>query len=65
MSLADGNVSSPVRFSLDKEIMRLVKKYCSQKEISILDVGCGKGYYDYFQSAEVRGSYVGIDIDKI
>ena len=56
-------IESPTRFSTNIVIERLIDKYCPQNA-TILDVGCGGGYYSYFISHGVKGSYLGIDIKE-
>ena len=43
-------------------IENLIEKYCP-KNATILDVGCGEGFYPYFIRHGVKGSYLGIDIN--
>jgi len=56
-------IESPTRFSTNEVIERLIDKHCP-KNATILDVGCGGGYYPYFISHGVKGSYLGIDINE-
>lgn len=58
-------IASPVRFCTDETIIHLIDKYCPQNNVTILDVGCGKGYYcSYFTLLGIKGSYMGIDVKK-
>lgn len=56
-------LASPTRYCTNRAIHYLIVKYCPNKA-SILDIGCGNGYYDYFISNAVSGTYLGIDIKK-
>lgn len=44
---------------LAEKISQLVKKYMIEKETySILDVGCGEGYYDWYLKEECKGAEI-------
>lgn len=57
-------LASPIRFCTDQAITYLISKYCPLTNTTILDIGCGNGYYHYFISKGVSGSYLGIDIKR-
>ena len=58
-------ILSPTRYCTNQAIEYMIDKYCPKDNVTILDVGCGKGNYSqFFSSQQIEGSYLGIDIEK-
>lgn len=58
-------LESPTRFCTDQAIKYLINKYSPKHNATILDVGCGGGhYYQFFTSSDIKGHYLGIDINE-
>ena len=58
-------ILSPTRYCTNQAIEHMISKYCPKDNVTILDVGCGKGNYSqFFSSQQIEGSYLGIDIEK-
>ena len=55
---------SPIRFVTNRYILKAIESYCPQKDALILDIGCGNGYHEFFIENQVKGSYLGTDINK-
>ena len=66
LQTSDWNIFSPSRLACTAYIIDFLRKnFPKDKEIKILDIGCGSGrYYDYFKNLGYKINYFGLDIKK-
>ena len=57
--------SSPGRQYLDAFLVEMFPVFYKQRQVSVLDIGCGSGYLrSVFVQAGYAGEYIGLDIQK-
>ncbi len=63
IAFTDVSTESPTRHLLDIAFSHLLQKSVAKKEISVFDIGCGRGYVrDMLAKAGYYGTYTGIDM---
>ncbi|HBB37596.1 MAG: hypothetical protein UV82_C0001G0048 [Candidatus Magasanikbacteria bacterium GW2011_GWD2_43_18] len=63
--ISDVSGRSPGRLYLDEFLLSQIPTFVHQKEIHMLDIGCGSGYLrDVFEVLGYTGTYTGVDIEK-
>jgi len=56
---------SPARVYLNRFLSEKLKQIIPQKEISVLDIGCGSGYIrEIFSDLRYKAHYLGVDLKK-